>query len=54
MATQPSDALRTLSDVLARLPQDQVVTVSVLKELLDEAAESVSQSEYSDYMGEDM
>ena len=53
MSSKPSSALREL---IAALPlgEESTVTVGMLREVLETAAQAQEQSEYEDYMGEDL
>lgn len=54
MATKPSAALRELERQLLDVPADEPLLPITLLSLVRNAAASCEQSEYEDYMGEDL
>lgn len=50
----PSHVLTVLSDLLSKLPPEEVITAGKLHELVSEAQKNVSYSEYEESMGEDL
>lgn len=53
-AVAASAALTALAASIGRLPPEEPVTWAKLKEMAEEAAEELAESEYEDYMGEDL